>query len=62
MNDNILVNERQAENFEGLLNVNDYTEAFISVVGNGRGMPVCERCYDEISIWEVERGKVAWCG
>ena len=55
-NDYILVNKRWAENFEGLLNVDDYTEAFISVVGNGRGMPVCERCYDEIICWEVERG------
>ena len=30
--------------YEGLLNVNDNRVATISVVGNGRGTPRCERC------------------
>ena len=37
----------------GLLNVNDNREAILSVVGNGRGVPVCERCNKEIGYVEI---------
>ena len=30
-----------------LLNVNDYREAIISLVGNGGGMSMCERCNEK---------------
>ena len=42
MNDvkgDMLVNKRCTEYFGGLLNMNDNREAFLSVVGNGSGMP-----------------------
>ena len=52
-NSNTLVNKRWAEYFEGLLNVNDNNEVFISVEGNGGSMPVCERCNTEIDYDEI---------
>ena len=53
------VNKRWAEYFEELLNVQDDREAIIVGVGNGRRMPVCERCNDEIEyneVWGAVRG------
>ena len=44
--------------------MNENRETIISVVGNGRGMPGCDRCnaetgYDEINanVGKIERGK-----
>ena len=42
-NGDMLMNKRWAGYFEGLLNVNDNRVATVTVVGNGRGMPRCER-------------------
>ena len=47
------VSRRWAGYFEGLLNVNDDRVAAISVVGNGRGMPRCERCNEAIGGDEI---------
>ena len=47
------VNRRWAGYFEGLLNVVDDREAVIVGVGNGRRMPVCERCNDNIEYAEI---------
>ena len=47
------LNKRWAKFSEGLLDVNDSRDPIISVVGNGRGMPVCERCNEEIGYDEI---------
>ena len=47
------VNRRWADYFEELLNLVDDRDAVIVGVGNGRRIPMCERCNDDIEYAEI---------
>ena len=47
------VSKRLAVYFKGLFNVNDDRVVTILAVGNGRGMPWCERCDEAICCDEI---------
>ena len=52
-NGDMQVNMRWAGYCEESLNTNDNRVATVTVVGNGKGMPRCERCDEEIGYDEI---------